>query len=219
MEVATQTQQEPHATDRVLEALATLAALLDRTINEVKSVEPDFQLRLLQAVHETETSIQSKAAHHLETTLTETRSKLEEQFAARIAELTMQWEEDRGRLNAELNKMTQNAAQWEMERARLNGELERLARVQAATQVEAEKAVMAMRAASNAAKTAKDSSMNRDALKAEVERVEGLIKDIAALIEDPNSELSTVIRKNVERAELESYIKGIRFALSNGISK
>jgi hypothetical protein len=134
-------------------------------------------------------------------------------------ELTTQWEEERARLNSELNKMTQNAAQWETDRARLNGELERLARVQAATQAEAEKAVLAMRSASAAAKSAKESSMNREALNAEVGRVEGLIKDIAALIDDPLSELATVIRKNVERAELEAYIKGIRFALSNGINK
>jgi hypothetical protein len=32
-------------------------------------------------------------------------------------------------------------------------------------------------------------------------------------MEDPDIELSTVVRKNVERAELESYLKGIRFAL------
>src|SRR5262245_35526452 len=146
MDVAT---KMPHqrAMDKVLEALATLAALLDRTINEVKSVEPEFQNRLLQTVHETEAAVQSQAAQHLETMLMETRTKLEEQFSNRIAELSVQWEEERSRLNNEVSKMAQTAALWETERARLNGEVERLARVQAATQVEAEKAVMAMKAA------------------------------------------------------------------------
>jgi chromosome segregation ATPase len=219
MEAATKMPQAPHATDRVLEALSTLAALLDRTINEVKGVEPDFQSRLLQAVHEAEETTQRQAAHRLETALTETRGKLEQQFSSRIAELTGRWEEERNRLHAELSKMSQNSAQWETERARLNGELERLARVQAATQAEAEKAVLAMRAASAAAKNAKTTSVDRDALNAEVQRVEVLIKEISELIENPTSELSTVIRKNVERAELESYIKGIRFALADHNSK
>jgi len=61
-------------------------------------------------------------------------------------------------------------------------------------------------------------AVDNEALMKEMERVEGQVKEISALIEDPATELSTVIRKNVERAELESYLKGIRFAL-NGISK
>ena len=32
------------------------------------------------------------------------------------------------------------------------------------------------------------------------------------LIDDPASALSTVMRKNVEKVELESYLRGIRFA-------
>jgi hypothetical protein len=32
------------------------------------------------------------------------------------------------------------------------------------------------------------------------------------LIDDPASALSTVMRKNVEKTELESYLRGIRFA-------
>ena len=217
MDAATKMPQETRATDRVLEALSTLAALLDRTINEVRSMEGDFQKRVLQAVHDSETSVQSKAAEHLEASLTEARSKLEEQFSSRIAELSTQWNDERNRLNAELGKMAQTSAQWETERARLNGELERIARVQAATQAEAEKAILAMKAATTSAKNAK--SANSEALNSEIEGVEARIKEITALIEDPASELSTVIRKNVERAELESYVKGIRYALSNGNSK
>jgi len=45
-----------------------------------------------------------------------------------------------------------------------------------------------------------------------------LIKQLSVLIEDTAIDLSTVIRKNVERAELASYVKGIRYAL-NGASK
>ena len=160
-----------HATDRVLAALSTLAALLDRTINEV-------------------------------------------------ADLSAQWEEERNRLNSELTKMAQNAVLWEAERSRLNNELERLGRVQAATQAEAEKAIMAMKSASAAAKSSRiGGSATFELLTKEIQRVEGLIREISALIDDPATDLSTVIRKNVERAELESYLKGIRFALNGGQSK
>src|SRR5262249_2282712 len=141
-------------------------------------------------------------------------------FSKRIAELTRQWEEERNRMNAEINKLTQSTAHWEAERVRLNGEIERLARVQAATQAEAERAIMAMRTASAAAKNAKSGiSINRDTVTGEIERVEHLIKEISSLIEDPATELSTVIRKNVQRAELESYLKGIQFVVNGDRSK
>jgi chromosome segregation ATPase len=62
-------------------------------------------------------------------------------------------------------------------------------------------------------------SVDRDAISAEVARVEKQIKEIAALIDDPETELSTVIRKNVEKAELGAYLKGILYSMgrSKGI--
>jgi chromosome segregation ATPase len=217
MDTATKAPQALRATDRVLEALSTLAALLDKSINEVKALDADFQKRLVQAVQDTETSVQSQAALQLEETLAETKRKLDEQHTRNVGELSIQWEEERARLSAELSKMTQTKAQWEAERARLQGELDRLSRVQAQTQVEAEKAIMAMRSASAAAKNAKaGAEISSEVLTNEIQRVEGLIKDISTLIENPSTDLSTVIRKNVERAELESYLKGIRYALDGG---
>jgi myosin protein heavy chain/myosin heavy chain 6/7 len=52
----------------------------------------------------------------------------------------------------------------------------------------------------------------------EVERIQGMIAGIARVIDDPETELSTVIRKNVERAELDAYLKGILFSLGRGKS-
>jgi hypothetical protein len=72
-----------------------------------------------------------------------------------------------------------------------------------------------MKAAAAAAKTAKTEAVKTETLSAEIQRVEGLIKEVSVLIEDPTTELSSVIRKNVERAELESYVKGIQFALND----
>jgi len=219
MDPATKTPQGARATDRIVEALSTLAALLDKTISEVKTLDSDFQNRILQAVHDTESSLQSQAAQHLENALAETRTKFEEQFKTKLAEISADWEAERMRLNNEVTRLTQVAAQWETERARLTAEVEHLARVQAATQAEAEKAFAAAKAAiSSVAKPATPLADN-EGLTAEMERVQRLIQEISALIEDPATELSTVIRKNVERAELESYLKGIRFALNGSNPK
>ena len=58
--------------------------------------------------------------------------------------------------------------------------------------------------------------IDQEAISAEVARVEAQIQQIAALIDDPETELSTVIRKNVEKAELGAYLKGILFSIGRG---
>jgi chromosome segregation ATPase len=61
----------------------------------------------------------------------------------------------------------------------------------------------------------KDGATNFDtkAVEQEIERVQGSLNEIVSIIENPNSELTLVIRKNVEKAELDSYLKGILFTL------
>ena len=54
------------------------------------------------------------------------------------------------------------------------------------------------------------------AINAEVDRVQRLILEIGKRIDDPATDLSTVIRKNVERAELTAYLKGIQYLTGNG---
>src|SRR5262245_5037302 len=58
----------------------------------------------------------------------------------------------------------------------------------------------------------KNAGLDNTAIAAEVSRVESQIKELVALMEDPDTELSTIIRKNVEKAELDAYLKGILFA-------
>lgn len=178
MEIATKNGQATRA-DRVLEALSTLAALLDRTIKEVKDLDSDFQVRLLHAL---QASPESEA--------------------------------ERERLNRELERAAQAAAQWEAERARLNAEIERAQNAAAEALAEAE-----VQKAKAAAPAPVSGPISIEAIAEELKRVEDLVKQISAIIEDPASDLSTVIRKNVERAELESYLRGIRYALSGGKPK
>jgi chromosome segregation ATPase len=55
-------------------------------------------------------------------------------------------------------------------------------------------------------------------IESEVQRIQEMIAGIARVIDDPETELSTVIRKNVERAELDAYLKGILFSIGRGNS-
>jgi predicted nuclease with TOPRIM domain len=58
-------------------------------------------------------------------------------------------------------------------------------------------------------------SDNASAINAEVARVQTMILELGKRIEDPSTDLSTVIRKNVERAELHAYLKGIQYSTGN----
>jgi len=79
----------------------------------------------------------------------------------------------------------------------------------ASSQLESERARLTAEIA-----TAKESSggTSSDSISQELTRVESIIRDIVGLIDDPATELSTVIRKNVEKAELDAYLKGILFS-------
>jgi hypothetical protein len=214
MDAAAKNAQSERSTDRLMQALSTLAALLDRTINEVKSLEGDIQKRVQAAVQDTEATLKSQSADHLERTLAAADLKVRQEVSR---DLRGQFEVDlkaalvalRNEMEEEFSKKTAEISiQVEAERRRLISETERAN--QSTTQ-----AVAARQAAEQALaqKVKASAGIDSTAMVKEIERVEGIIAQISTLIDDPGTELSTVIRKNVERAELESYLKGIRYAL------
>jgi chromosome segregation ATPase len=71
----------------------------------------------------------------------------------------------------------------------------------------------AQRARLSAAHTDDRAGVDQNAVKAEVSRVQALITEIVAVIDNEETELATIIRKNVEKAELDAYLKGILYAL------
>jgi chromosome segregation ATPase len=109
-------------------------------------------------------------------------------------------------LEAQLEKAVQNRMELEQEIKKLQAELQD-ARAQVrssdADQAEPETAIQS---------TSVVFSVQSDKLDKEVARVEGLLIEVIKLIDDPASALSTVMRKNAEKVELESYLRGIRFA-------
>jgi chromosome segregation ATPase len=146
---------------------------------------------------------------------------LERQIAAAVergrAELTGQWDAERAKLIAERNRAQQrladSASEYEQQLAHsqnnapaeLTSELDELRR-------ELEQAKRA--AAVPAAVPAPQASVENPAIEAEVARVEKLIQAISQVVENSETELSIVISKSVERAELESYLRGLRFKLT-----
>jgi chromosome segregation ATPase len=109
--------------------------------------------------------------------------------------------EDCVRLRQELEKLSDEVSQKDIERDRLKEECGR------AYQALAE------------AKSVQASQVSNGApgeLKAELTRVEELIHELSVVIDDPSSDLSVVIRKTVERAQQEAYLKGLRFTTTAG---
>jgi hypothetical protein len=213
MDTVTRTAQEPRSTERLVEALSTLAALLDRTINEVRTLDSDFQNRLMQAVQETEASVRKQAAEHLQRTIRDTEQKVRKETSD---SLKAQFEIDmrsalmamRTEMEVEFKKnIGEMSAQFDEQRRWLNADLDRAN--QAAREAEAASLALTEKANTPPPK----SGLDVEIIMTEVERVESLVAEISDLMDEPGVEFSTVVRKNVQRAELESYLKGIRFAL------
>jgi chromosome segregation ATPase len=138
------------------------------------------------------------------------------------------WDSERRRLNSELERLEQQLQRTSDKRERLSNEaVDQLRhqyeqRLQEAIQQKTQLAEELQTASSklelertrlSAPHQGTGSGVDAEAIAAEVSRVEGLLTQIIAIIDDPDTELSTVIRKNVEKAELDSYLKGILFAL------
>jgi chromosome segregation ATPase len=138
------------------------------------------------------------------------------------------WDGERRRLNAELERLEQQLQRTSDTREHMSNEaVDQLRhqyekRLQETIQQKNQLAQELQTASStlelertkvSAAPQGTGAGVDSAAISAEVSRVEGLLAQIIAIIDDPDTELSTVIRKNVEKAELDAYLKGILFAI------
>jgi hypothetical protein len=134
-------------------------------------------------------------------------------------ELTARFDLEREQLTAERERANRALAEQNTEYQQMVASSEEAAEshkkslAAAQQQWEAERTKMAAEAQKAQQKAAEKPAAANEALAKEVARVEGLIKEISEVIEDPATELSVVIRKNAERAELESYLRGVRFTM------
>jgi hypothetical protein len=126
----------------------------------------------------------------------------ESRLAEAVERVRVEMTEERNRLSRQLDELLHSAAQWDAERNRLQNELQSALLAKDQIMADARREASASHA------------VNGELVQSEVRRVEDSIHGISLVIDAPETELSVVIRKNVERAELESYLKGIRFVLS-----
>ena len=103
---------------------------------------------------------------------------------------------ERDQLRERVEELSDVAAQKEVERNRLKEECEW------ANQMLAE---------ANSARSSAGAQNAGHAVDGEVARVEALMQELSSLIDDPGTELAIVIRKTVERAQLDFYLKGLQF--------
>jgi len=142
--------------------------------------------------------------------------------------------QEHNQVSKELEQLRQATAEWGIERAKLlalvdhgrteNGramaETDEAAAIaldrQVTSAVERIRADMRAQLDVERAKLAPEHlRVAEEAVEAEVARVEALIREVNNVIDNPDTELSVVIRKNAERAELESYLKGLRFRIAD----
>ena len=105
--------------------------------------------------------------------------------------------EEQNRLREQLEQITDVVAQKELDRLHLQEEYDRT------TQILDE---------ATSTNGSADRGVTTELVVAEEVRVEELIRELSLLIDDPATELSAVIRKTVERAQLDFYLKGLRFS-------
>jgi hypothetical protein len=203
-------------TEQLVQTVSALARLLDQAMNDIQTVDTEFREELGHSTEKLKIAMQEaerngnelkkfrEAAAAWETekaglvaekaglvaAIAETDEAasiaLETQIATAVekvrSEVNARWEADRATLMADRNRAQQRLADMSSECDTLKQELE-----------------------------AARKSLNVEAIQAEVTRVEALIQEISKVVDNQETELSVIIRKNVERAELESYLKGLRF--------
>lgn len=158
---------------------------------QLKEKQTEELRRATARLQESQTEIRQ-----LQRQLEETRETVSVEV---VEQLRRQYDE---RLQEMIRQKTQLSEQLNSASALLEAERSRFAAAAAAqSKAEPDK------------QTASGPTIATDTLNAELARVKSMIEGIARLIDNPDTELSTVIRKNVERAELDAYLKGILFSL------
>jgi DNA repair exonuclease SbcCD ATPase subunit len=188
------------------------ASRLEKQLAESAGARQTLERELQKAQKE---AAQQKEKHQEE--LRQMTTRLDES-KAEIHQLERQFDKKKGAVTSEVveqlrRQYDERIQEMIREKTALSEQLKN-----ASALLEAERARFAAAAATQSkAEPAKaapaGSTVDPEVLKAEFTRVEGRIAEIARLIDDPSSDLSLVIRKNVERAELDAYLKGILFSL------
>jgi len=196
-------QQGAERLKSVVEEAQLKASELERMREAAGAWETEREVLYAECERTRQMVEQLKREHDLALAETEEAAAiaLERQIAGAVervrAELTAQFEADRATLVADRNRAQQRLAD-------VAGEYEtKLAEV-----------LLKQLASPPAPEPPRLQSVEMVTIQAEITRVENAILSIAQIVENPETELSVIIHKNVERAELESYLRGLRFRIA-----
>jgi len=188
--------------------------------------------QLQQAFIETQAKVQgyevaARAPNPSETQLEELKRE-RDGMQRQAMQARMAWDEERRQLTSQIEQLDQQLQRMSDSPERVSDEVVDQLRLQYEHKLQeairqktqlaqelqsASKLLESERARLTAAQKGSGVGLDTEAIAAEVSRVEGLLTEIIAVIDDPDTELSTVIRKNVEKAELDAYLKGILFTV------
>jgi len=195
-------QQGAERLKSALEEAQLKARELERMREAAGAWEVEKEVLIAECERARQMVEQVKREHELALAETEEAAAiaLERQIAGSVervrAELTAQFEADRATLVADRNRAQQRladvAAEYETKLAE----------------------VLKQQAAPPPPEPPRPQSVEMETIQAEITRVDNAILSIAQIVENPETELSVIIHKNVERAELESYLKGLRFRIA-----
>jgi len=214
--------------------LQELSAKLSETEAALGRIQTD-STQLQNAKHQLESKLGQAAANRSDT---ETRLKEAAERFARAEESIASLREEadaaaaaRVELETRLKELTASRAELEAKlteaestRPELDVQLKKAADDKSALEqqiqkLQAELQSLKAQSPSTTATQVPVAAVPSDKIEQEIARVQGVLAEVLKLIDDPASALSTVMRKNVEKAELECYLKGIRFATGQGEPK
>jgi len=202
-QLASQEQEHQDAVERVRTELVAennrlreevLRAKQLLTEYEQLSAERDRANKLLSDTVESQRAAlgeRAKTAGDLQAQLSVERERLKQEWETERERIAMECGElrhERNRFREELGRLADSASKSDLEKARLKEECERLSQTLASME-----------------------STDIHVLE-EAARTETVIQEISLAIENPETELSSIIRKNVERAQLDAYLRGLRFS-------
>jgi len=205
--------------------------LLTRFDGEIERLKADFEERRQKAIIAAEANAEMR--------FDQARNEIKEDYQRREQEIqseASQWfQSASNQWEAERNELTQQIAKLEEEfskaqeiaeqgiRTPLSRELEAKLEEASAEKVRLEQEFQTASAQWTAERERLESDLKgmrqtgsgdvSDAVRAEIARIESLLDDMSKRIDDPGIDLSSTIRINRQRTELEAYLKGLRYSV------
>jgi len=180
------------------EPLDGLSLELGRISAEIQSINAGFQAEMQVVVANVRNAIQNEYRVRFEKAVADMRNQIhlevtqefEERFLEERHQLQMQFQEEQSRTRIEVTQDLEKRFQEERNQLEIRFREELTKRMERLQEVEKEIDVAGT-------------------------KLQSVTKEINVMLDDPNVELSKIIRKRAEHSELKAYLDGLRFSIPN----